>query len=253
MRDEVNKIRLHIRAMKKARGDTNREVRIGIPEFTVGRGDFIAVLGSNGSGKSTLLDILGLILSPDRAEEFALVTDNSSVDLRKPSRELRIRLRRRYFAYVLQTGGLLEFLDVRENIRLAARLSGKPFAKVEAKVEKAARLLGIEDIMGKYPGKVSGGQRQKAAIARALVQDPEVILADEPTSALDAPSARKLIGTFHKLTGETGASLVMATHDYGLVQDSADRFYHFRTGVIDDRTLASVLLSGLPPTLGRTN
>ncbi len=238
---KTSRNRLYIRGMRKTRGEEARRIRIDIPEFRVRPGEFVAIVGGNGSGKSTLLDMLGLILSPDHADEFALHTD-APVDLTRLSSREKLRIRRGHFAYALQTGGLLEFLSIRENIRLAARLRNKP----PQKIMETARALGIEDILDKRPGKTSGGQRQKAAIARALVQEPDVILADEPTSAMDTPSAARLMEMFRRLIGESGASLIMVSHDYELVQRSADRFYHFRVAEKAADRLTSVLINGPP-------
>ncbi|MCP4217004.1 MAG: ATP-binding cassette domain-containing protein [bacterium] len=237
--------------MWKERGEQNRKIRIEIPEFEVLPGAFVAIVGPNGSGKSTLLDILGLIISPDHADKFVLqapdhadkfVLQASQIDLARLSPSENLSVRRHYFSYVLQTCGLLEFFSIRDNIRFAARLKNKPLSKIG----DVAQTLGIEDILDKRPGKTSGGQRQKAAIACALVQEPEIILADEPTSAMDTPSAARLMKTFRRLTGKAGASLIMVTHDYDLVQGSADAFYHFRIKEKADGMISSVLAPGPP-------
>ncbi len=241
MEIENNRMRLHIRNMWKERGERNRKIRIEIPEFDVPPGAFVAVVGANGSGKSTLLDMLGLIISPDRAETFVLQAA-SQIDLGQLSPSENLSVRRSYFSYVLQTCGLMEFLSIRENIRFAARLKNKP----SSKIGEVAQTLGIEDILDKRPGRTSGGQRQKAAIACALVQEPEIILADEPTSAMDTPSAARLMETFCSLTSEAGASLIMVTHDYDLVQDNADAFYHFNIEEKADGVVSSVLVPGQP-------
>lgn len=245
MADKNDTKRLHIRNMWKERGEEKRKIRIEIPEFEVLPGSFVAIVGPNGSGKSTLLDMLGLIISPDHADKFVLQA-GSQTDLGRLSPSENLRVRRHYFSYVLQTCGLLEFLSIRDNIRFAARLKNKPLSKIG----DVAQTLGIEDILDKRPGKTSGGQRQKAAIACALVQEPEIILADEPTSAMDTPSAARLMETFRRLTGEAGASLIMVTHDYDLVQGSADEFYHFRIREEADGVVSSVLASGPP---GKSN
>lgn len=229
--------RLRVRHMGKVRGDRNREVRIEIPEFRVGPGEFVAVIGPNGSGKSTLLDILGLILSPDYAEEFVLNGDPPS-DLTSLSPSDKIHIRRRYFAYALQSGGLLEFLSIRENIQFSAQLKDKPLVKIE----EVARLLDLEDVLDKRPGKTSGGQRQKAVIACALVQEPHIILADEPTSALDPPSAKKLIESFQLLTRNADTSLIIVTHARELVQDYANAIYRFHVKEESHSVLHSLLI-----------
>jgi len=236
---------LRIRGMRKRRGDRQREVRIEIPRLDLAPGQFIAVIGANGSGKSTLLDMLGLILSPDQADEF-LLTTSPPLDLSRLSAGEKIRVRRRYFSYVLQIGGLLEFLTIRRNIRFAARLKERSLERID----EVARGLGIADVLDKRPGRVSGGQRQKAAIARALIQEPDIVLADEPTASLDTPSARRLMESFGRLTREVGSSLIMVTHDESLVQDCADKVYGFHIEEIRPGLLSSVLVPQTCPGAG---
>lgn len=238
--------RLRIRNMRKTRGDNARKVRVEIPLFEVLPASFTAIVGSNGSGKSTLLDILGLILSADHADEFLLHTDRP-IHLDQLTGRKKIHLRRNYISYVLQTGGLLEFLSIRQNISFAARLRNKS----PETIHQVAEQLGIADILDKRPGKVSGGQRQKAAIARALVQEAPIILADEPTSSLDTESAKELMATFRRLTDKTGSSLIMVTHDHDLARERADIIYRFRTEMVDEKMLSSILLPA--PSLSSEN
>lgn len=213
--------RISICNMLKIRGDSVRKVEITIPEFQVPPASFTVIVGSNGSGKSTFLDILGLILSSDSAMDFRIMgTLINELTGRK-----KTQIRRSYISYVLQTGGLLEFLTIRENIRFAARLKKKSLLHIDWLTQQ----LGIADILDKRPGKVSGGQRQKAAIARALIQEAPIILADEPSSALDTESARELMATFKNLARAKGTSLIMVTHDQELAKESADKIYRFRT------------------------
>ena len=213
--------RLRIRNLVKSRGDQRRRINIQVPHLDVDAGSFIAIVGQNGCGKSTLLDILALILAPDHVDEFYLLDMAHRLD--RLNRREKARIRRQHFAYVLQTGGLLEFLSLRQNIRLAAQLTQQPLDRIPSIAAK----LGIDDVLDQYPARVSGGQRQKATIACALIQSPDIILADEPTTALDAASAERLMHTFSQLTKEFGSSLIMVTHDHQLIQDSADHIYRF--------------------------
>ena len=232
-----NEVLLRVSKMHKVRGDAKREVRIEIPEFIVMPQEFVAVVGENGCGKSTLLDMLGLILTPDHIEEYVLNV-GLPIDLRSLSMGEKIGVRRKYFAYALQRGGLLEFLSIIENIRFAARLKHRPSVLIEDLVKR----LGLGDVQNKRPGKASGGERQKAVIASALVQGPRLILADEPTSFLDPSSAGELMKTFRYLAIETfGASLVMVTHAQELVQGYADVIYRFQSRLESNSLLRSVL------------
>lgn len=239
---------LHVRNMRKMRGERRRRISIEIPEFFVSRGEFVAVTGPNGCGKSTLLDMLGLILGPDTVEVFRLGT-MPPVDLNRLTPAGKNRVRRRYVAYALQQCGLLDFLTVRQNLRFAAQLKGRPVTEIE----KIARNFGLGDVMNKKPGKTSGGQRQKANIACALVQRPLLILADEPTSALDPPSATKLMETFRSLTREAGIALIMVTHAHALVRDQADRVYDFFFREESDVLLRSILREKSVGTMSSTS
>lgn len=228
---------LHIRSLHKLRGERHCPIRIEVPALDLAAGEVVAIQGGNGSGKSTLLDMLGLILSPDAAAAFTLTLDGERRDLTRVGDSARARLRRRCLSYVLQTGGLLEFLSLRENIRLGAALAGRSQTAVDA----LAAQLGIGDVLAKRPGKVSGGQRQKAAVARALIQAPPMILADEPTAAMDPPSIDRVIALLRDLAHHHGSAIVVVTHDADLAARVADRLLAFRPHPSDSGPLRSVL------------
>jgi putative ABC transport system ATP-binding protein len=229
-------IRLRIRGMEKLRGVGVAPVLIQIPRLDLAPGEFVAIIGDNGSGKSTLLDLIGLILSPDRVEEFKLSCDKALVDIAGADDLARSRLRRRCLAYVLQTGGLLEFLTLRENIQLGARLAGKPAEHVDVITEE----LGISSVRNKRPGRVSGGQRQLAALARTLVQSPPLILADEPTASLHTHNATQVLVRFRDLARGARSSILMVTHDLSLAK-TADRVLAFQPVDVGTGPLRSVL------------
>ncbi|MEA1049458.1 ABC transporter ATP-binding protein [Lamprobacter modestohalophilus] len=210
--------------MSKLRGDARQPVRILVPDFRAAPGEFVAVLGENGSGKSTFLDMLGLILSPGRLGEYSLCLEGQRIALGHLSRKARARMRRAYFGYALQTGGLLDYLTLRQNVAFAADLHGGSLVRVN----ELADLLGLADVMHKHPAKVSGGQRQKAALLRVLVQEPPVVLADEPTAAIDSQSATKLVELFSHLIRRAGSTVIMVTHQRPLIDKIADSVYEFR-------------------------
>lgn len=229
--------------VQKTQGDLDRTITIKVPEFVMCEGEFVAIVGENGSGKSTLLDMIALLLQPDSMKDFVFHgRDGKTVDMAALTKRENAEVRRRYFAYILQSGGLLEFLTIEQNIQLIKRLKGAS----SVSTVKLAQLLGIKDILRKRPANVSGGQRQKAAIARALIQEPDLILADEPTSALDSVSAERLMKVFKERVREAGTSLAMVSHDIRLVKSCADRFYHFVVTENTDGKLSSVLVEGLP-------
>ncbi len=213
-----------------------------VPSFSVSGGELIGLVGPSGCGKSTLLDILGLVLKPSGAKEFSLgFGDNGDrLDILSLSEKRLARIRRRRIGYVLQTGGLLSFLSVRDNILLPQKINRLRGAENVAL--NLAQRLGIAEQLHKKPQHLSGGQRQRAAIARALALRPPVILADEPTAAVDKLTATEIWDRFKELSRRMGVTLVVVTHDVGMVRDAADRIYTFRvekTG--PESTLATVL------------
>ncbi|MGE4293851.1 MAG: ABC transporter ATP-binding protein [Desulfovibrio sp.] len=209
----------------REKGGVSFELRI--PEFTVRRGEFIAVVGPSGCGKSTLLDMLGLVLKPSEAREFAFRCggENELVSLAGLKERRLAEVRRSCIGYVLQSGGLLPFLSVRENILLPCRLNDQRGAETVAAL--AAR-LGIADQLGKKPQHLSGGQRQRVAIARALAHRPPFVLADEPTAAVDKLTAEEIQKQFKEISRQLGVTLVLVTHDLGLARSGADRIFSFR-------------------------
>ncbi|MGF1626005.1 MAG: ABC transporter ATP-binding protein [Alphaproteobacteria bacterium] len=183
-------------------------------------GAHVALVGPSGSGKSTILDMLALALAPDAADIFLLTrasgdaADVGAMWQRGDSDGLSA-LRRNRLGYVLQTGGLLPFLSVRDNIALPLRLCGLPD---DGAVDALAERLGLADRLGLYPGALSVGERQRAAIARALVHKPALVIADEPTASVDQANAEKIFALFAELIGQSGVAAVVATHDRALAE-----------------------------------
>lgn len=173
-----------------------------------------ALVGPSGSGKSTLLDLLAFALKPDAAERFTF--DGADIVARWANDDLDglARLRGQHCGYVPQTGGLLPYLTVGDNIALTQRIAGRPDA---AFVAVLAERLGIADQLGKRPAALSVGQRQRAAIARALAHRPRIVLADEPTAAVDAARADEIMGLLVEQARDLGTTLLVATHDLARV------------------------------------
>lgn len=174
--------------------------------FEVEKGEFIAIMGESGSGKSTLLNILALL---DKATEGNVIIDGK--DISKISNSESAKYRRENLGFVFQDYNLLDTLTVKENILLPLVLSEEKPTLMEHKVKEVVSKIGIEEILDKYPYEVSGGQAQRAAIARSLITNPSLILADEPTGALDSNSSTTLLEYFEKINN-SGQTILMVTH-----------------------------------------
>jgi putative ABC transport system ATP-binding protein len=191
-----------------------------VPELVVAEGEKIALVGYSGCGKSTLLDLLAMILQPDSAAEFTFGSGGKGpLDVGAAWRDKNIdglaRARMRSIGYVLQTGGLLPFLRIHDNIALSRRGLGLP---ENGAVESVAEKLGIARHLKKYPGQLSVGERQRAAIARAMAHEPAVVIADEPTASLDPINAGEIMALFTGLAEEKGVTLIVATHEWDRVK-----------------------------------
>jgi putative ABC transport system ATP-binding protein len=176
--------------------------------FSVSRGEFIAIMGSSGSGKTTLLNILATI---DRATAGHIYYDEQ--DITTMNEEALSDFRKDNLGFVFQDFNLLDTLTIEENIILAMSLQGKSKQEIDRRIAEVLQKLNITDIRGKFPYEVSGGQKQRCACARALVNNPKLILADEPTGALDSKSAQMLLKTFSNMNLTMNATILMVTHD----------------------------------------
>ena len=187
-------------------GDVGTEVLKGV-DVSVEEGEFVAVLGESGSGKSTLLYILAGIDSPSEGRVELLGRDLSKVS----DGELAA-MRRREVSFVYQFDNLVPHLTTYENIILPLRLDGKKEKDCAEKVMDACRFLGIEERLNNLPRQLSGGEQQRAALARALATDPKLIFLDEPTGSLDKERGRQVMELLARINREKGVALVMVTH-----------------------------------------
>jgi len=207
-----NPVILRIKNLSKGRGPN---YQLHIPELEIKAGAKIFLVGESGSGKSTTLDILALVLAPDRAENFTWRPEGDKTDLQKVwsrgKTDVLTRLRREDMGYVLQTGGLLPFLTVQENILLSARLKKMDKSSQDLEMANLIPPLRLGNILNKYPHQISVGERQRCAIARAVITRPLLILADEPTASLD-PQTADHVFTLLLAQAKTSA-LVVASHD----------------------------------------
>ncbi len=174
--------------------------------FTVEEGEFVAIMGESGSGKTTLLNILAALDKPTsgevrlRGQNLAAIKDKDLANFRRDN-----------LGFVFQDFNLLDNFNLQDNIFLPLVLAGKKYPQMRQKMLPLAQNLGIEDLLLKYPYEVSGGQKQRAAVARALITDPDLVLADEPTGALDSRASEELLDLFERINAG-GQTILMVTH-----------------------------------------
>lgn len=175
--------------------------------FSVAKGEFIGIMGASGSGKTTLLNCISTIDTASAGHIYLDGTDVTEIKEKELARFRRINL-----GFVFQDFNLLDTLTISENIALALTINKVPAAKIDTRVESIARTLSIADILDKYPYQVSGGQKQRCACARAIINNPKLILADEPTGALNRSSSEEVMEELSKLNAE-GTTIMLVTHD----------------------------------------
>jgi putative ABC transport system ATP-binding protein/macrolide transport system ATP-binding/permease protein/lipoprotein-releasing system ATP-binding protein len=189
-------------------------------------GEFVAVCGRSGSGKSTLLGMLGGICRPTTG-----TVRHAGIDLWSLPRDRLADFRNRRVGFVFQFAGLLPALRVIDNVALPALLAGRAASEAYVAAEKLSARVGLGDRLEAYPGELSGGQQRRVALARALVNEPRLILADEPTADLDQESEADVFRLLLELRRERGCTLLLVTHNPGLAQE-ADRVIHLRCGTV---------------------
>ncbi|MDE2143605.1 MAG: ABC transporter ATP-binding protein [Elusimicrobia bacterium] len=222
---------VHVRGVKKSygAGETAVPVLRGV-DLTIAQGEFVAILGPSGSGKSTLLNILGLMDRPDEGE--LLLGGVNAAELHD---DARARLRNELLGFVFQFDSLLPEFTVLENVLMPARISRargivtEPLAKAQVRAESLLDSLGIAKLRDRFPSQTSGGERQRAAIARALANSPAVILADEPTGNLDRVNGAKVFQDMRRMAREQGVAVILVTHDESEAK-TADRVLRMDDG-----------------------
>jgi putative ABC transport system ATP-binding protein len=195
-------------------------------DFDMTRGEFVAIMGPSGCGKSTMLNLVAGLDAPTDGE--LLVADESLIG--KTEDELAV-MRRRHIGIVFQFFNLLEGMTALENVTLPAVIAGAPRKRAETRARDLLDLLGLADKAKDAPGVLSGGQRQRLAIARALANEPTLVLADEPTGALDSDGGHEVLELFRRLHAG-GQTILLVTHDRE-VADAGDRIVFMRDGRID--------------------
>lgn len=174
--------------------------------FEINKGEYVAIMGESGSGKTTLLNILATLDKPSGGQVFLEGKDLSALKDKNLA-----AFRRDNLGFVFQDFNLLDTFSLEDNIYLPLVLSGRKYPEMHEKLMPLAAKLGIDKLLKKYPYEVSGGQKQRAAVARALITDPRLILADEPTGALDSTSSDELLKLFSEINRQ-GQTILMVTH-----------------------------------------
>lgn len=200
---------LEVKNLKKVyttRFGGNQVQALSNVSFSVEEGEYVAIMGESGSGKTTLLNILASLDKPTSGEVLL-----EGKNLTKIKDKDISAFRREHLGFVFQDFNLLDTFSVQDNIFLPLVLSGKPYPEMKRRLDPLAKLLGITELLGKYPYEISGGQKQRAAVARAIITRPSLLLADEPTGALDSRSSDELLRLFGELN-RGGQTIVMVTH-----------------------------------------
>ena len=206
-------------------GKNKYQVLKGI-DFHVAKGEFVAVMGPSGSGKTTLLNCISCYIPFDRGNIML-----GGMELAGMNEEALARVRNTKIGFVFQDFMLLDGLNIRENILVPRIVQGEVGAEAQRLADQLAAMFGIGHILEKYPAEISGGEKQRAAVARSLINNPLIILADEPTGNLDSKSGRAVIETFNNAKEQMNATIFMVTHD-SFAASFCDRVILLKDGTI---------------------
>ena len=218
---EVN----HLKKIYVSHLSSNQVEALSDVTFSIEQGEYAAIMGESGSGKTTLLNLLA---SLDRPTAGEIIVDGQN--LASVSDRRLAAYRRENLGFVFQDFNLLDTFTIQDNIFLPLVLSGKKVPEMKERLEPLAKILGILDILKKYPYEVSGGQKQRAAAARALITDPKLLLADEPTGALDSRATENLLQIFERIN-QMGQTILMVTHSIRAASH-AGRVLFMKDGVV---------------------
>ncbi len=201
------------------------EILHGI-DLTVYRGEFVSIVGASGSGKSTLMNIIGVLDRPTKGDYRLDGLDISALKDQELS-----RIRNRKIGFVFQTYNLISRTTALKNVELPMMYAGVGRKERTRRAMQYLEMVGMEERLYHKPDELSGGQKQRVSIARAMANDPSIILADEPTGALDSRTGRKIMDIFHRLNREEGKTIVLITHSNELAEET-DRIITIRDGEI---------------------
>jgi len=204
------------------------EVLKGV-NLTINKGEIVAIVGPSGAGKTTLLQILGTLDTPSKEEDFLLEINGKS--LQNLNEKQIAAFRNEHIGYIFQFHQLLPEFTALENICIPAFIGNKDRKQTEQKAKELLRFLGLENRMKHKPNELSGGEQQRVAVARALINDPSIILADEPSGNLDSQTAESLHKLFFELRDTFNQTFIIVTHNQKLA-DMADRKLTMRDGII---------------------
>lgn len=199
---------LNVNHLSKVYGDKVSHRALSDISFRIGKGEFVGIMGPSGSGKTTLLNLISTIDTPTSGE--VQLQGKNPHELKKSN---LARFRRRQLGFVFQDFNLLDTLTVGENIVLPLTLDRKDLNEMDQKLAAVAKRLSITEILDKRTYEISGGQKQRAAIARAIIHSPSLLLADEPTGNLDSKASRNVMETMEAINEQDGATMMMVTHD----------------------------------------
>ena len=200
---------LEVKNIEKYYGNkSNLTKAIDNISFSVKKGEFVGIMGASGSGKTTLLNCISTI---DRVTAGDIIINNQNITKLKGNQINKFR--REELGFIFQDFNLLDTLTAYENIALALTIQKVNVNEIDKRVKEVAQKLDITEILKKYPYQISGGQKQRVAICRAIITNPQLVLADEPTGALDSKAARQLLESFEALNQNLNATILMVTHD----------------------------------------
>ena len=200
---------LEVKNLKKVyttRFGGNQVTALRNVNFSVEKGEYVAIMGESGSGKTTLLNIIAALDKPTGGSVFL-----DGKDITQIPEDRMAEFRRDHLGFVFQDFNLLDTFSLEDNIYLPLVLANVPYEEMHQRLLPIAEMLGISSLLKKYPYEVSGGQKQRAAVARALITDPQLIFADEPTGALDSRSSEELLKLFSSVN-QSGQTIIMVTH-----------------------------------------
>lgn len=197
-------------------------------DVEIAKGEVVAIAGKSGAGKTTLLQILGTLDAPDAGRVFI-----NDVEVSALKGDALAAFRNRHIGFVFQFHQLLPEFSALENVMLPALIGKMPQTKAEARAKELLDFLNLSDRLKHKPAQLSGGEKQRVAVARALINNPDIIFADEPSGSLDTVQKEELHSLFFKLRSQMGQTFVIVTHDMAFAR-SADRVIYMKDGVVDD-------------------